>query len=64
MNYPSDRDVRKALEDLPTSEDIREALAVLEKVLATPTTRESDTRVKRRIRVEIRRLLSAESAGD
>ncbi len=48
----------------PTDKDIREALEVLEKVLATPTTREADTRAKRRIRVEIRRLLSAEETGD
>lgn len=48
----------------PTEKDIEAALEILEKVLATPTTREADTRAKRRIRVEIRRLLSAESAGD
>lgn len=44
-----------------TEHDVQEALAVLEKVLQAPSTREADTRVKRRIRVEIRRLLAAAS---
>ena len=48
----------------PTEEDVLQALAVLEEVLAMPSVRESDTRVKRRIRVEMRRLLSAEETGD
>lgn len=50
--------------DDPTDQEVREALAVLEKVLATPSVSERDTRAKRRIRVEIRRLLSAEETGD
>lgn len=44
----------------PTEEDVLQALELLERVLSVPTTREADTRVKRRIRVEMRRLLSAE----
>ncbi len=50
-------------DDDPTEEEVLQALAVLEKVLAVPSVRESDTRVKRRIRVEMRRLLSAEETG-
>ena len=48
----------------PTEEEVLQALAVLEEVLAMPSVRESDTRVKRRIRVEMRRLLRAEETGD
>lgn len=47
----------------PAEDDVAHALAVLEKVLAVPSTREADTRTKRRIRVEMRRLLSAEETG-
>ena len=47
-----------------TEEEVTEALAVLEKILQAPTTREADTRVKRRIRVEIRRLLAAAGTED
>ena len=47
-----------------TEDEVLQALAVLEEVLSLPSVRESDTRVKRRIRVEMRRLLSAEETGD
>ena len=47
----------------PTEDDVLQALEVLEKVLSLPSTREADTRTKRRIRVEMRRLLSAEETG-
>ena len=47
----------------PTDDDVVQALAVLEKILQTPSTRDADTRTKRRIRVEMRRLLSAEETG-
>ena len=47
----------------PTEDDVLQALAVLEKVLSLPSTREADTRTKRRIRVEMRRLLSGETEG-
>jgi hypothetical protein len=38
-------------------EDVEEALRILEEVLSMPSTRESDTRTKRRVRVEVKRLL-------
>jgi len=47
----------------PTEEDVRQALAVLEEVLSLPSVSDRDTRTKRRIRVEMRRLLSAEETG-
>lgn len=43
-----------------TEEDLQEALEILEKILSLPSVSERDSRVKRRIRVEIRNLLSRE----
>lgn len=42
--------------------DMEEALRILEEVLSMPSVKENDSRVKRRIRVEIRNLLSREEA--
>ena len=42
--------------------DMEEALRILEEVLPMPSVKENDSRVKRRIRVEIRNLLSREEA--
>lgn len=44
----------------PNNEEIEEALTILECVLSMPSVNERDTRVKRRTRVEIARILSAE----
>lgn len=48
----------------PTPEDVETALDVLEKVLDIPSNSERDTRIKRRIRVEMRRILAAASTED
>lgn len=42
--------------------DMEEALRILEEILSMPSVKENDSRVKRRIRVEIRNLLSREEA--
>lgn len=44
----------------PTDSEVQDALEILEKVLSLPSVKESDSRVKRRVRVEIRNLLSRE----
>lgn len=40
-----------------TEEEVRDALRILEEVLTLPSVNERDARVKRRTRVEIKRLL-------
>ena len=42
--------------------DMEDALRILEEILSMPSVKENDSRVKRRIRVEIRNLLSREEA--
>ena len=43
----------------PAADDLNEARLILESILGQPSTREADTRVKRRTRVEMRRLLGS-----
>lgn len=46
----------------PTETEVQDALRILEEILSMPSVKENDSRVKRRIRVEIRNLLSREEA--
>lgn len=43
----------------PPPNDREKARVILESILGQPSTREADTRVKRRIRAEMRRLLKS-----
>jgi hypothetical protein len=43
-----------------TTEDVARATEILNEILAEPTTREADTRVKRRARVEAKKILRPE----